>query len=194
MIRRRESCWKTDWNPGGCLVVRENGSGRWEDPDVWLMSGSRDGTVRDEAHVSAGFSLAAGQESIAMIPFLLFPVTVSFKEGLSPETLSYTFPCDTFWGHTFFREDRAFVFRSGGVAERSKAAVLKTVERKLRGFESYPLRQILISLPERWPSGRRRPPAKRMWGLKPHPGFESLPLRQFSSVMPERPEKNPVRF
>lgn len=29
----------------------------------------------------------------------------------------------------------------GGVAERSKAAVLKTVERKLRGFESYPLRQ-----------------------------------------------------
>ncbi len=28
----------------------------------------------------------------------------------------------------------------GGVAERSKAAVLKTVERKLRGFESYPLR------------------------------------------------------
>ena len=29
----------------------------------------------------------------------------------------------------------------GGVAEWSKAAVLKTVERKLRGFESYLLRQ-----------------------------------------------------
>ena len=31
----------------------------------------------------------------------------------------------------------------GEVAERFKAAVLKTVERKLRGFESLPLRQIM---------------------------------------------------
>ena len=30
----------------------------------------------------------------------------------------------------------------GGMAEWSKAAVLKTVERKLRGFESYFLRHI----------------------------------------------------
>jgi hypothetical protein len=30
---------------------------------------------------------------------------------------------------------------SGGMAEWFKAAVLKTVERKLRGFESYSLRQ-----------------------------------------------------
>ena len=30
---------------------------------------------------------------------------------------------------------------SGGMAEWLKAAVLKTVERKLRGFESYSLRQ-----------------------------------------------------
>ena len=37
----------------------------------------------------------------------------------------------------------------GGMAEWSKAAVLKTAERKLRGFESYSLRQFL----ERWPSG-----------------------------------------
>jgi hypothetical protein len=29
----------------------------------------------------------------------------------------------------------------GGMAEWSKAAVLKTVERKFRGFESYSLRQ-----------------------------------------------------
>ncbi len=36
-------------------------------------------------------------------------------------------------------EGRAF---SGGVAERSKAAVLKTAERKLRGFESLLLRRI----------------------------------------------------
>ena len=63
------------------------------------------------------------------------------------------------------------------MAEWTKAAVLKTVERKLRGFESYPLRQRLFRYVERWPSGRRRPPAKRMWGLKPHPGFKSLPLR-----------------
>jgi hypothetical protein len=32
----------------------------------------------------------------------------------------------------------------GGVAERSKAAVLKTAERKLRGFESLLLRRTLI--------------------------------------------------
>ena len=30
---------------------------------------------------------------------------------------------------------------------------------------------------ERWPSGRRQPPAKRLYGQKPYPGFESLPLR-----------------
>ena len=33
---------------------------------------------------------------------------------------------------------------SGGMAEWFKAAVLKTVERKLRGFESYSLRQTPI--------------------------------------------------
>jgi hypothetical protein len=32
----------------------------------------------------------------------------------------------------------------GGVAEWSKAAVLKTAERKLRGFESLLLRRLLI--------------------------------------------------
>jgi hypothetical protein len=32
-------------------------------------------------------------------------------------------------------------FTLGGMAEWLKAAVLKTVERKLRGFESYSLRQ-----------------------------------------------------
>ena len=31
----------------------------------------------------------------------------------------------------------------GGMAEWFKAAVLKTVERKFRGFESYSLRQII---------------------------------------------------
>ncbi len=34
---------------------------------------------------------------------------------------------------------------NGEMAERFKAAVLKTVERKLRGFESLSLRQINIS-------------------------------------------------
>ena len=36
---------------------------------------------------------------------------------------------------------------SGGMAEWFKAAVLKTVERKLRGFESYSLRQPPIADP-----------------------------------------------
>ena len=36
----------------------------------------------------------------------------------------------------------------GGMAEWFKAAVLKTVERKFRGFESYSLRHITISLGE----------------------------------------------
>ena len=38
----------------------------------------------------------------------------------------------------------------GGMAEWFKAPVLKTGERKLRGFESYSLRQTML---ERWPSG-----------------------------------------
>ena len=33
---------------------------------------------------------------------------------------------------------------SGGMAEWFKAAVLKTVERKLRGFESYSLRHKIV--------------------------------------------------
>jgi hypothetical protein len=33
------------------------------------------------------------------------------------------------------------MLRAGEVAERSNAAVLKTVDRKIRGFESHPLRQ-----------------------------------------------------
>jgi hypothetical protein len=41
---------------------------------------------------------------------------------------------------------------SGGMAEWFKAAVLKTVERKLRGFESYSLRHPIKIAPERWPS------------------------------------------
>ena len=36
------------------------------------------------------------------------------------------------------------------------------------------------SFSERWPSGRRRSPAKGVWGLEPHRGFESLSLRHCS--------------
>ncbi len=39
------------------------------------------------------------------------------------------------------RNDNEATYFSGGMAEWFKAAVLKTVERKLRGFESYSLRQ-----------------------------------------------------
>ena len=38
------------------------------------------------------------------------------------------------------------------MAEWLKAAVLKTVERKFRGFESYFLRHINVIKMERWPS------------------------------------------
>jgi hypothetical protein len=44
---------------------------------------------------------------------------------------------------------------SGGMAEWFKAAVLKTVERKLRGFESYSLRQ-----PNQANSGEMAEPAE----------------------------------
>ena len=49
---------------------------------------------------------------------------------------------------------------SGGMAEWFKAAVLKTVERKLRGFESYSLRHKIVSrfyfilLAKYWRDGR----------------------------------------
>lgn len=39
----------------------------------------------------------------------------------------------------------------GGMAEWLKAAVLKTVERKLRGFESYSLRQQRSGVVAEWP-------------------------------------------
>ncbi len=39
------------------------------------------------------------------------------------------------------RNGKEATYFSGGMAEWFKAAVLKTVERKLRGFESYSLRQ-----------------------------------------------------
>ena len=64
----------------------------------------------------------------------------------------------------------------GGVAEWFKASRLKREDRKVRGFESYPLRhrpkpgsseieELKIDrVTERWPSGRRQPPAKRLVG------------------------------
>jgi nucleotide-binding universal stress UspA family protein len=60
----------------------------------------------------------------------------------------------------------------------------------------YPLPPLLAAgipgLPERWPSGRRRPPAKRVYGQKPYRGFESHPLRHFAAGarpfdLPQRP-------
>jgi hypothetical protein len=39
------------------------------------------------------------------------------------------------------KKEKALYIVSGGMAERSKAAVLKTVNRKVRGFESCSLRQ-----------------------------------------------------
>ena len=45
------------------------------------------------------------------------------------------------------RNGNEATYFSGGMAEWFKAAVLKTVERKLRGFESYSLRQTQIADP-----------------------------------------------
>ncbi len=54
--------------------------------------------------------------------------------------------------------------RYGGMAEWFKAAVLKTVVRKYRGFESYSLRQNNdFRRDDR--VGRWCSPAKRVWGL-----------------------------
>ena len=67
------------------------------------------------------------------------------------------------------------------MAEWSKAAVLKTVGRKPRGFESYLRRQVVVWPPrclERWPSGRRRSPAKRVHGVTcvagPNPALSAV--------------------
>jgi hypothetical protein len=55
---------------------------------------------------------------------------------------------------------------SGGVAERPKAAVLKTAEGiPLRRFESFLLRQDVEEVSERWPRGRRRWFAKPVYGV-----------------------------
>ena len=70
----------------------------------------------------------------------------------------------------------------GGMAERTKAPVLKTggPGNGSRGFESHSLRPSarVRGRRERWPSGRRRSPAKRVGGRKPPRGFKSLPLRR----------------
>ncbi len=42
----------------------------------------------------------------------------------------------------------------------------------------------LLSTEERWPSGRRRSPAKRVGGVEPPRGFKSLPLRKRSPAVP----------
>ncbi len=44
---------------------------------------------------------------------------------------------------TRLRGNDNYRFSTGGMAEWLKAAVLKTVERKFRGFESYSLRQTI---------------------------------------------------
>ena len=55
-----------------------------------------------------------------------------------------------------------FLVTCGGMAEWSKAAVLKTVERKLRGFESYSLRH--------YKDIKARRAAARGIKAKPRPG------------------------
>lgn len=72
------------------------------------------------------------------------------------------------------------------MAEWSKAAVLKTVERKFRGFESYLLRQFYFCFIGAGPLCGINPgevsewPKEHAWKacvLSRYRGFESLPLR-----------------
>lgn len=61
-----------------------------------------------------------------------------------------------FFDFTIWPKRVTFVFlvalgQDGGVAEWPKAAVLKTVERKLRGFESYLLRSFFNGEMAEWP-------------------------------------------
>ncbi len=82
------------------------------------------------------------------------------------------------------------ILLSGGVSEWFKEAVLKTVE-PLR----VPWVRILPPPPynqERWPSGRRRSPAKRVSGLKLLRGFKSHPLRHFNNCQCDFPRHAPV--
>ena len=52
-----------------------------------------------------------------------------------------------------------------------------------------PGRHAIRRAPERWPSGRRRTPGKRVY-RKRYRGFESLPLRHHSAIQPPRPQQN----
>ena len=96
----------------------------------------------------------------------------------------------------------------GGVSEWSKETVLKTVgpdpglvgsnptPSALRrpGLErrTYNVQRAAQPPMERWPSGRRRSPAKRVRGVKPPRGFKSLPLREISSARCARLGRFPI--
>ena len=74
--------------------------------------------------------------------------------------------------------------RLGGVSEWSKETVLKTVGSFWASWVRIPPPPPVPCADnlERWPSGRRRSPAKRVRGFKPLRGFKSLPLRKRSTV------------
>ena len=73
------------------------------------------------------------------------------------------------------------VLLPGGISQFLKG--LKTVGPipGLVGSNPTPFTGTVAQL-ERWPSGRRRSPAKRVRGVEPLRGFKSLPLRQESRV------------
>ena len=85
----------------------------------------------------------------------------------------------------------------GGMAEWFKAAVLKTVVRKYRGFESYFLRQISVYA-ETWRGDReadgarllsecggKTPPRVR---IPPSPPWNYIPQRFFAAIHPVTPD------
>ncbi len=76
----------------------------------------------------------------------------------------------------------------GGMAEWLKAAVLKTVVRKYRGFESYSLRHGHTQFRRDDRVGRWCSPAKRVWGLYSTEGSNPSLSAILDRVAPSRTE------
>ncbi len=123
------------------------------------------------------------------------PVFQAMVRTRSSAALSYFFLCATFWNHVFSVGRRSIgPVRRGGRAVEGGGLENRRAKAPWVRILPPPPNTMRNHLPERWPSGRRRPPAKRMWGLKPHPGFESLPLRHILSFLPVVREKPFIRL
>ena len=112
---------------------------------------------------------------------LLVPPALLVDRGLFATSLSLA---------TLSRPTRGFppVLLDGGLVTIFHFGCIGSISRRGKGNSlrgqpacagpAVTLTERRLSLPmERWPSGRRRSPAKRVGGVKPPRGFKSLPLR-----------------